>query len=47
MDRFAQFFIAPLFKGDLVARELNAVNSEHEKNKPDAGRRMWEAHSIV
>jgi len=42
MDRFAQFFIAPLFKGDLVARELNAVNSEHEKNKPDAGRRMWE-----
>mmetsp|Transcript_63689 Transcript_63689/g.136886 ORF Transcript_63689/g.136886 Transcript_63689/m.136886 type:complete len:1047 (+) Transcript_63689:167-3307(+) len=42
MDRFAQFFIAPLFKGEMVGRELDAVNSEHEKNRPDAGRRLWE-----
>lgn len=42
MDRFAQFFIEPLFKKDLVGRELNAVNSEHEKNKPDQNRRMWQ-----
>jgi insulysin len=42
MDRFAQFFIEPLFKQDMVGRELNAVNSEHEKNKPDQGRRLWE-----
>jgi insulysin len=42
MDRFAQFFIAPLFKQDMVGRELNAVNSEHEKNKPDQNRRLWE-----
>lgn len=42
MDRFAQFFIAPLFKQELVGKELNAVNSEHEKNKPDQGRRLWE-----
>jgi len=42
MDRFAQFFIAPLFKQEMVGRELNAVNSEHEKNVPDQGRRLWE-----
>jgi len=42
MDRFAQFFIAPLFKPEMVGRELNAVNSEHEKNVPDQFRQMWE-----
>ena len=42
MDRFAQFFIAPLFKGASVAKELEAVNSEHLKNVPDQGRRFWE-----
>mmetsp|Transcript_123470 Transcript_123470/g.360572 ORF Transcript_123470/g.360572 Transcript_123470/m.360572 type:complete len:1001 (-) Transcript_123470:106-3108(-) len=42
LDRFAQFFIAPLFKGEMVGRELEAVNSEHEKNKPDQGRRLWQ-----
>jgi insulysin len=42
MDRFAQFFISPLFKQELVGRELNAVNSEHLKNVPDQGRKMWE-----
>lgn len=42
LDRFAQFFIAPLFKPELVGRELEAVNSEHMKNVPDMGRRLWE-----
>jgi len=42
MDRFAQFFIAPLFKPEMVGRELNAVNSEHEKNVPDQFRQTWE-----
>jgi len=42
MDRFAQFFISPLFKQELVGRELQAVNSEHLKNVPDQGRRLWE-----
>jgi insulysin len=32
LDRFAQFFIKPLFTEDLTSREMNAVNSEHEKN---------------
>jgi len=42
MDRFAQFFIAPLFKPELVGRELQAVNSEHLKNVPNQQRKMWE-----
>ena len=32
LDRFSQFFVEPLFTEDLTERELNAVNSEHEKN---------------
>ena len=29
LDRFAQFFIAPLFTESCAKREMNAVNSEH------------------
>lgn len=32
LDRFAQFFIAPLFTESLTELELNAVHLEHEKN---------------
>ncbi|GBP69439.1 Insulin-degrading enzyme [Eumeta japonica] len=32
LDIFAQFFISPLFTETATERELNAVNSEHEKN---------------
>lgn len=32
LDRFAQFFIAPLFDPSSTDRELNAVHSEHDKN---------------
>ncbi|XP_011268023.1 insulin-degrading enzyme isoform X2 [Camponotus floridanus] len=32
LDRFAQFFLAPLFTEALTELELNAINSEHEKN---------------
>ncbi|XP_076044547.1 insulin degrading metalloproteinase isoform X2 [Oratosquilla oratoria] len=32
LDRFAQFFVTPLFNESSVDREVNAVNSEHEKN---------------
>jgi insulysin len=31
-DIFSRFFIDPLFDSDSVAREINAVNSEHLKN---------------
>lgn len=32
LDRFSQFFIAPLFTESLTDLELNSVHSEHEKN---------------
>lgn len=32
LDRFSQFFISPLFTESATIREINAVNSEHEKN---------------
>eukprot|EP00512_Aurantiochytrium_limacinum_P014203 CAMPEP_0171572964 /NCGR_PEP_ID=MMETSP0961-20121227/4470_1 /TAXON_ID=87120 /ORGANISM="Aurantiochytrium limacinum, Strain ATCCMYA-1381" /LENGTH=1056 /DNA_ID=CAMNT_0012127979 /DNA_START=31 /DNA_END=3198 /DNA_ORIENTATION=- len=38
LDRFAQFFITPLFTADATDRELNAVDSEHAKNLQDD---MW------
>mmetsp|Transcript_13990 Transcript_13990/g.30283 ORF Transcript_13990/g.30283 Transcript_13990/m.30283 type:complete len:969 (+) Transcript_13990:1-2907(+) len=41
LDRFAQFFIAPLFTASAADREVNAVNSEHLKNIPDQFRKTW------
>eukprot|EP00041_Stephanoeca_diplocostata_P008803 m.131877 g.131877 ORF g.131877 m.131877 type:complete len:1030 (+) comp17483_c0_seq1:47-3136(+) len=39
LDRFAQFFHQPLFNQECTDREVNAVNSENEKNlKNDAWR---------
>jgi len=32
VDRFAQFFLCPLFDADSTDRELNAIDSEHQKN---------------
>ncbi|XP_014680687.1 PREDICTED: insulin-degrading enzyme-like [Priapulus caudatus] len=32
VDRFSQFFIAPLFNASATEREVNAVNSENDKN---------------
>ena len=32
LDIFSRFFIDPLFKADAVKREINAINSEHQKN---------------
>ncbi|KAA6397285.1 MAG: putative Insulin-degrading enzyme [Streblomastix strix] len=33
LDRFAQFFISPLFNESCTMRELNIVHSEHQKNQ--------------
>ncbi len=32
LDRFAQFFISPLFKSDSIERELRAVDSEYSNS---------------
>lgn len=42
LDRFAQFFIAPLISADGVKREAQAVDSEHKKNLNIDGWRRYE-----
>jgi len=42
LDRFAQFFIAPLISADGVEREAQAVDSEHKKNLNIDGWRRYE-----
>ena len=42
LDLFAQFFIAPLFTPNATGREMNAVNSEHEKNLESDTWRLWQ-----
>ncbi|MCG3200558.1 MAG: Protease 3 [Gammaproteobacteria bacterium] len=43
VDRFAQFFVAPLFTADYVQREKNAVNSEYKARIKDDDRRLYSA----
>ncbi|XP_039282845.1 insulin-degrading enzyme isoform X2 [Nilaparvata lugens] len=40
LDRFAQFFLGPLFNESATDREVKAVNSEHEKNVSNDSWRM-------
>ena len=43
LDRFAQFFIAPLFTEEFTEREMNAVHSEYQKNLEDDN---WRIQSL-
>ncbi len=47
LDRFSQFFIAPLFTPDYVDRERNAVHSEYQSGLQDDGRRGYSALKAV
>lgn len=47
LDRFSQFFIAPLFTESATDREVNAVNSEHEKNLPSDSWRLRQLESSL
>jgi len=40
LDRFADFFRAPLFQKEYVQKEVHAVDSEHAKNKQNPQRRL-------
>ncbi len=42
LDRFAQFFVAPLFDPAYVEREANAVDSEYRLGLKDDGRREFD-----
>ena len=41
LDRFAQFFVAPLFDADYVEREINAVHSEYMMQLREDGWRRF------
>ncbi|ESO09969.1 hypothetical protein HELRODRAFT_109371 [Helobdella robusta] len=43
LDRFAQFFVCPLFTESATSRELNAVNSENDKNIQNDS---WRMHQL-
>ena len=43
LDRFSQFFIAPLFTPRYVERELKAVDSEYQSKLEDDGRHVLQA----
>ena len=43
LDRLAQFFIAPLFAPEFTEREMNAVNSENQKNLEND---MWRTYQL-
>jgi insulysin len=43
LDRFAQFFISPLFSQDTVHRELKAIEAEYKKNLQDDN---WRLHQV-
>jgi len=47
LDRFAQFFVAPLFSAEYVERERNAVNSEYLSKLKDDGRREWDIYRAL
>ena len=44
MDRFAAFFVCPLFTESATSRELNAVHSEHAKNLQSD---LWRGMQVV
>jgi insulysin len=47
LDRFAQFFVAPLFTPEYVDRERNAVHSEYQSGLQDDGRRGYSVLKAV
>jgi insulysin len=47
LDRFSQFFIAPLFTPEYVDRERNAVHSEYQSGLQDDGRRGYSALKAI
>lgn len=42
LDRFAQFFVAPLFTASATEREMHAVHSENAKNLQNDHRRLYQ-----
>ncbi|KAL4472918.1 hypothetical protein ABPG72_007795 [Tetrahymena utriculariae] len=44
LDRFSQFFTAPLFTESCTQREINAIENENKKNFNSDSRRIYQIH---
>ena len=42
LDRFSQFFISPLFKKEIMQREIMVIDEEHSKNISNDYRRIFQ-----
>lgn len=47
LQRFSRFFVCPTFDEQYVAREKNAVHSEHEKNLKEDARREYRFLQLI
>jgi len=47
IERFSEFFKAPLFDAKYVEKEVNAIDSEHSKNVQDPLRRTYEVMNSI
>ncbi|GAB5353791.1 hypothetical protein AAMO2058_000064300 [Amorphochlora amoebiformis] len=47
LDRFAQFFINPLFNPSATGREINAIDSEHKQYLQSDFNRMYEVYKSL
>lgn len=47
LDRFADFFVSPLFNAEYVEREINAIEAEYRSRYLDEGRRIIDATRSV
>lgn len=47
LDRFAQFFVAPLFNEEYVEREINAVESEYRAKLKEDSRRSLDVFKAI
>jgi len=47
LDRFAQFFVAPLFNEQYVQREMKAVHSEYQMQLKDDGWRIYQTQKLA
>ena len=47
LDRFAQFFISPLFLESSTEREMNAVDSENKKNLQEDTWRLYQLEKFL
>ena len=44
VEIFSHFFISPLFDANMIVKEINAVNSEHEKNRTSD---LWRLNMLL